>query len=195
MARSSQEGTGATICRPACWSVSQCPVALFEGRARCDPGHRRGRARGGRHPRDRLYRSQLVAAVRLDRRFGDGGRWVDDPWRSHRPGVRIAGSRRGGERHEADPGWAADPRTERTATSSWSEASHEMSVLTGSFMTGFRIARLATYSAACDLAAPRAAAATSPHHPKPGGSRRRAVHLSSPDVSRRTPRFGDGPAS
>ena len=41
---------------------------------------------------------------------GDGGRGPDDPWRSDRAGVRLAGRRGRGASHPADPRWAADPR-------------------------------------------------------------------------------------
>ena len=74
------------------------------------PRHGGGRARAGRHPRHRLHRPELVAAVRRDRGPGDRGRRPDDPRRGDRPGVRPAGRRRGGARHPADPGRAADPR-------------------------------------------------------------------------------------
>ena len=41
---------------------------------------------------------------------GDGGGGPDDPRRGDRAGVRPARRRRGGARHPADPGRAADPR-------------------------------------------------------------------------------------
>ena len=53
---------------------------------------------------------ELDAAVRRDQRSGDGGRGRDDPRRSDRPGVRLAGRRGGRAGHPPDPGWAADPR-------------------------------------------------------------------------------------
>ena len=74
------------------------------------PGHGGGRSRSGRHPGHGLHRSQLVAPVRHDQRPGDGGGRPDDPWRSDRPGVRLAGRRGRGASHPADPEWAADPR-------------------------------------------------------------------------------------
>ena len=53
---------------------------------------------------------ELDAAVRRDQGSGDGGGWPDDPRRRDRTGVRLAGRRRGGACHPADPGRAADPR-------------------------------------------------------------------------------------
>ena len=41
---------------------------------------------------------------------GDRGGWADDPWRGDRPGIRLAGGRRRGERDQVDQGWAAHPR-------------------------------------------------------------------------------------
>ena len=89
------------------------PGGLRRDRRRASPrhpGHGGGRARTGRHPGHRLHRPELDAPVRRDRRPGDGGRRPDDPWRGDRAGVRLAGRRRSGARHAADPGRAADPR-------------------------------------------------------------------------------------
>ena len=66
----------------------------------------------------RPTRTQLGAPVRRYNGPGDGGGGPDDPWRSDRAGVRLAGRRGRGASHPADPKWAADPRAmERTGTS------------------------------------------------------------------------------
>ena len=60
-------------------------AGTVEGRARVVLDMAQRRARSRRHPRHRLHRSELDAAVRGDRRPGDGGRRPDDPRRGDRP--------------------------------------------------------------------------------------------------------------
>ena len=74
------------------------------------PGHGGGRSRTGRHPGHGLHGPQLVAIVRRDHGPSDGGRGPDDPWRSNRTGVRLAGRRGRRASHPAHPKWATDPR-------------------------------------------------------------------------------------
>ena len=84
-------------------------AGTIEGRARVILDMAEAERRAGRHPGHGPHGSQLVAPVRRDQRPGDRGRGPDDPWRSDRTGVRLAGRRRGRACHAADPGWAADP--------------------------------------------------------------------------------------
>ena len=85
-------------------------AGTIEGRARVILDMAEADLERGRHPGHGLHGPQLVAPVRRDRGPGDGGGGPDDPRRSDRTGVRLAGRRGGGARHPADPGWAADPR-------------------------------------------------------------------------------------
>ena len=72
------------------------PTGLRRDRRRAGPrhpGHGGGRSRSGRHPGHGLHGPQLVAPVRRDHGPGDGGGRPDDPRRSDRTGVRLAGRR------------------------------------------------------------------------------------------------------
>ena len=91
------------------------------GRSRRLRGRRRGtgprplrngrcRAGSGGYPGHRLHGPELDALVRVHQGPGDRGGWADDPRRGDRPGIRLAGGRRRGERDPVDPGWAAHPR-------------------------------------------------------------------------------------
>ncbi len=72
-------------------------AGTIEGRARVILDMAEAELEAGRHPGHGLHGSQLVAPVRRDQRPGDRGRGPDDPRRSDRTGVRLAGRRGRGD--------------------------------------------------------------------------------------------------